>query len=159
LLFRAQPIPPAIEIHASDTRMALRSTGGARDVPVMKCRMCSQQLTSPGRLCRECERELERARRADLVAGELAEVVTRSHAANARTGWTTKLRAPRHVIALAFCVGVAAAGSAGVVQHESSRTARSVMLDVTATSVTRGREAPEHDAVASRDGRSAAPER
>ena len=38
--------------------------------PMMRCRMCSQRLPRPGKLCRECERELDRARlAANTVAG------------------------------------------------------------------------------------------
>jgi hypothetical protein len=130
ICFSARNAIHAIDIDANRRRIALAFTHDRLEGSVMKCRLCSQQLPRPGRLCRECERELERARHADVVVGDLAAVVTRTNAdANARSGWTTKLRAPRNVIALAFCVGVAGAGSAVFVQHDSSRTHRSVMLD------------------------------
>jgi len=45
-----------------------------------QCRMCSQRLTRPGRLCRECEHELQRARHVGLAIGELAPAVTCSEA-------------------------------------------------------------------------------
>lgn len=115
----------------------------------MKCRMCSQQLRRVGRLCSECERELERARRADCVVGEPGEVVANADAhARAEAGFATKLRTPRNVIALAFCVGIAAAGGAGLVQHDSSRTSRSVMLDFVPPAPAHRHEAPGRDAVA-----------
>jgi hypothetical protein len=135
--------------------MAFSRVRDVREGRAMKCRMCSHPLTRPGRLCRECERELERARRADFAMDELAGFVTRSDAdAPARHGWSAKLRAPRNVIALACCVGIAGAVSVGLVQHGSSRTARSVMLDVAPAAAT-GSEAARHDAIALRGERSA----
>ena len=40
-----------------------------------KCRMCSQRLTRPGKLCRECERELQRARAAAASVDTLSSAI------------------------------------------------------------------------------------
>jgi hypothetical protein len=148
----------ANDIDANDLRIAFAGKRDVREARAMKCRMCSQVLTRPGKLCRECERELERARRADFAVDELAEIVMRSDAGAPVRGWSTKLRTPRNVIALAFCVGIAGAVSAAFVQHDSSRTPRSVMLDMAPAAATH-RDAPPRDAIALRDGRSATAER
>ena len=49
------------------------------------CRMCSQRLTRPGRLCRECERELDRARATAESAGNLSSALPLIDAARMAT--------------------------------------------------------------------------
>jgi len=72
--------------------------------------MCSQRLTRPGRLCRECECELQRVRHAELAIGELPPPVTSSEAVRMAGGseWVARLRSPVAIVALAFAIGVAA---------------------------------------------------
>lgn len=71
-----------------------------------QCRMCSQRLTRPGRLCRECERELDRARHAGVTVGELAPEVAVPDAS--RVAGFSAMRWPRTpgtLIAAAFAIG------------------------------------------------------
>ena len=79
---------------------------------MMKCRMCSQRLTQPGKLCRECESELESARTA-AAAGALSPAVPLLEANplealdadGARGRWRSR---PAMLVA-AFAAGIAAA--------------------------------------------------
>lgn len=96
---------------------------------MMQCRMCSQRLTRPGKLCRECERELQRAQYAGLAIGDLAPVVTASETSR-MAGGIARLRAPGPVVAVAFAIGVAATVTLHVVDNsEAAATHGSVMLD------------------------------
>jgi hypothetical protein len=95
-----------------------------------KCRMCSHPLTRPGRLCRECERELARARQRDEAMGSIETVIADDAARAAEpTRPSARLRA-RNVVLLAFCVGLlGAAGLRFTVFDEHPTQTRSVMLD------------------------------
>jgi len=95
-----------------------------------QCRMCSKTLTRPGRLCRECERELSRARFAGLSAGEppLVGVVPET-LPTAGNEWLAHVRAPASVVAIAFAFGVAATVTLQVIEHSEAAVAHdSVML-------------------------------
>ena len=96
---------------------------------MMQCRMCSQRLPRPGRLCRECDRELERARHAGVSIGEAASAVPSVDGSPiAVIGW--RVRAPGPIIAAAFSVGVVAAIALHVIdKSEAAVTHGSVMLD------------------------------
>ena len=100
----------------------------------MKCRMCSQRLTRPGRLCRECERELERARSTAASVGDLSSAVPLSDAARMATvdpvGWTGGFRARPTVVVAAFSVGITIAAALHVVQgSQAGGKSESVMID------------------------------
>jgi hypothetical protein len=102
---------------------------------MMQCRMCSQRLPSAGRLCRECDRELERARYAGVSIGELAPALPAVDASRmAASGWRARARSPGPVIAAAFSVGLVAAVALHVVdKSEAAVTHGSVMLDARAS--------------------------
>ena len=95
-----------------------------------KCRMCSQRLTRPGRLCRECERELDRERAA---TDGLAAMVELPDAGDAGPEAANLGARPSRTVALlaAFGIGIGIAASAWVVH--GTRSARdagaSVMID------------------------------
>ena len=96
---------------------------------MMQCRMCSQRMTRAGRLCRECECELERARHAGLAAGVSVPAVLPD--APARAGWPAMLRAPGAIIGVAFAVGVAGAVALNLPDASHARVAsQSVMPGV-----------------------------
>ena len=96
----------------------------------MHCRMCSQRLPRPGRLCRECEQELDFARLARPAGGlapgpQLDEVLLAE-----ANHWTQRLPGRPIAILAAFSVGITAAATLYVVR--TSWTAprhESVMLD------------------------------
>jgi hypothetical protein len=102
---------------------------------MMQCRMCSQRLPRPGRLCRECDRELERARYAGVSIGELAPALASADASRmAASGWRARVRSPGPVIAAAFFVGLVAAIALHVVdKSEAAVTHVSVMPDTHAS--------------------------
>ena len=79
-----------------------------------KCRMCSQRLTRPGKLCRECERELDRERAA---ADGLAAVVELpdSGGAGPEAASLGALRSRTVALFVAFGLGIGIAASAWVV--------------------------------------------
>ena len=81
----------------------------------MHCRMCSQRLTHAGKLCRECERELQRARTAAASVDTLASTVPPIDAARMASadssGWARRIRSRPTVLVAAFSVGIATAGS------------------------------------------------
>ena len=97
---------------------------------MLKCRMCSQRLTRPGKLCRECERELDRDRAA---ADGLAAVVDLPGSGGARLEAATfgTLGSRTVVLFGAFAIGIGIAASAYVVQRARSAhdTGTSVMID------------------------------
>jgi len=107
------------------------------------CRMCSQRLPRPGKLCRECERELDRARlAANTVAGlaplgpPLAPPTIEELPGNG--AWTARLR-PRApiVAAVAFALGIAGAAVLYAAQGPAvSAQDGSVMLDRDVSHVT-----------------------
>ena len=95
-----------------------------------KCRMCSQRLTRSGRLCRECERELDRERAA---ADGLAAVVELPDSAGV-SPVPARFGAPRtRTVALfaAFAIGTGIAASAYVIHGTRSahEAGASVMID------------------------------
>jgi hypothetical protein len=98
---------------------------------MMQCRMCSQRLTRPGKLCRECEHELERARQAGVSIGELVPplaTVDTSHMTGTR--WVARLRSPGPVVAAAFAIGLVGAVSLHAIESSTAGvSAASVMLD------------------------------
>ena len=77
------------------------------------CRMCSQRLPRPGRLCRECERELDRARAVaasvDTLSPAMPLVDVARLANEPPGGWSAQLRSRPTVVVGAFAVGIAAA--------------------------------------------------
>lgn len=97
---------------------------------MMQCRMCSQRLTRPGKLCRECERELDRARHVGASIAELAATTPFDESHHRTAGWLERLRAPGPVVAAAFAVGLAGAVALHVVDAAQTGVAsRSIMLD------------------------------
>jgi hypothetical protein len=106
---------------------------------MMQCRMCSQRLTRPGKLCRECERELDRARLAAASVDDLAMALSpidASRMAGGGSPWSARLRTRSSVIAVAFAIGLGGALAIYHAQHPAvSTTAGSVMLDRDVSSV------------------------
>jgi hypothetical protein len=105
---------------------------------MMHCRMCSQRLTRPGKLCRECERELARARQAaasvDGAATAMPDIEPdRLMPASALAAWQRRgVRVP--LVVAAFVLGIGA--TAGVYTMERTAGAgESVMLDRDVTRV------------------------
>lgn len=101
---------------------------------MMQCRMCSQRLTRPGKLCRECGHELEQARLAGLPVDELAAVspvdASRMPVAEGGARCFGRLRSRGSVLAAAFTIGVVGATAAHLAQRSNAVTAPgSVMLD------------------------------
>jgi hypothetical protein len=102
---------------------------------MMQCRMCSQRLTRPGKLCRECERELGRARAAAASADTLSGAVplidaSRMAGAPPVEAWRARLRSRPALLVTAFSIGLATAAAGYVVQRTQSAPAdASVMLD------------------------------
>ena len=95
----------------------------------MHCRMCSQRLPRPGRLCRECEQELELARSARPQGGFAQGPRPDELLLIGASPW---LRMPSRpvVVAAAFAVGLSAAAAVYAI-HASWGTAgaESVMID------------------------------
>ncbi|HEX6136336.1 MAG TPA: hypothetical protein VF059_01650 [Casimicrobiaceae bacterium] len=106
------------------------------------CRMCSQPLTRPGRLCRECESELDRERLAaasigDLGASLLPLEASRPAEPGAQEGWQTRLWSRPLLVVGAFSIGLASAGTLYVAQRSLTPPgAESVMLDRDVSHVT-----------------------
>ena len=99
-----------------------------------RCRMCSQRLTRPGRLCRECERELDRARAiaasVDTLSPSMPLVDLARLANEPPGGWAGQLRSRPTVVVGAFAVGIAAAIAFYVVDvSHASAPGASVMID------------------------------
>ena len=100
----------------------------------MQCRMCSQRLTRPGKLCRECDQELARARATAASAEGLSSVSSLIQASEAasedRLAWTARLGSRPALVAAAFVVGVVAAIALYSVEgSHASGSATSVMID------------------------------
>jgi hypothetical protein len=97
------------------------------------CRMCSQRLTRPGRLCRECERELTRARMAGIpieppALPATSEVARMAMAANGVAPNRLLGRAP--LIVAVLSIGAAVAATFHVAGRSDAAVApRSVMLE------------------------------
>ena len=104
------------------------------------CRMCSQRLPRPGRLCRECERELDRARAVaasvDTLSPAMPLVDVARLANEPPGGWSAQLRSRPTVVVGAFAVGIAAAIAFYVVDlSHASAPGASVMIDRDLTNV------------------------
>ena len=99
---------------------------------MMQCRMCSQRLTRPGRLCRECEHELKRAEHAGYSIGEASPLDALAQAQPlAGREWLARLRAPGSVVTVAFAVGIAGAVTLHLADRsEAAQPRGSVMLDL-----------------------------
>ena len=97
------------------------------------CRMCSQRLTRPGKLCRECERELQRARTTAASVDTLSAGVPLIDAARMATtqpsGWARKFRSRPTVLVAAFSVGIATAATLHVAHRTEAAGSGSVMID------------------------------
>lgn len=100
---------------------------------MMQCRMCSQRLTRPGKLCRECERELGRARAVAASVDTLSvPLIDASRMAGTlpADSWRARLRSRPALLVTAFSIGLATASAAYVAQRTHAMSApASVMLD------------------------------
>ena len=98
---------------------------------VMQCRMCSQRLTRPGKLCRECDRELARARSLTASTEGLAAMALPldPSAIEMQDGlaWTSRLTSRSALVVGAFVMGSALAAALYTVEH-SRASGESVML-------------------------------
>ena len=106
---------------------------------MMRCRMCSQRLTRPGRLCRECEHELDRSRAAASVdtLSSAMPLIDATRAVEPASGWSARLRTRPVMLAVAFAVGVAGAATFHLTQPTGGPGGgSSVMLDRDLTRVT-----------------------
>src|SRR4051812_44097967 len=98
----------------------------------MRCRMCSQRLPRPGKLCRECELEVNLSRSTATTLGGVVAPdphVDETLPMPGVVGWAARLPRPT-VIAAAFAVGLTVAAAVYVVNGWSGLgTGRSVMID------------------------------
>lgn len=94
---------------------------------MMHCRMCSQRLPRPGRLCRECEQELELAHAARQTASPVQGTHPDELYLAGLTGWKRFPSRPIVVVA-AFVVGVSAAAAVYGLRG-ASNAGESVMFD------------------------------
>jgi hypothetical protein len=97
----------------------------------MQCRMCSQRLTGPGKLCRECDRELARARSLTASTEGLASMPLPldPSALELQDGlaWTSRLTSRTAIVVGAFVIGSALAAALYSVEHARA-SGESVML-------------------------------
>jgi hypothetical protein len=98
-----------------------------------QCRMCSQRLTGAGKVCRECERELESARFAGVSVDALAAAVPLIDASRVAgtedgAGRFGRRYSRGSMIAAAFSVGLVGAIALHLAQR-SNAAPGSVMLD------------------------------
>jgi hypothetical protein len=107
---------------------------------MMQCRMCSQRLTRPGKLCRECEHELDRARYSGISIDALVAQSGGGEASRlAEPGWLSRVRSPATIVAVAFAIGVGSAGLVHIVETQPpSAPVHSVMPDVDEPTPIRG---------------------
>ena len=89
--------------------------------------MCSQRLPRPGRLCRECEQELELAQSARSLAGPVHGTQPDELYLAGLSGWK-RFPARLIVVVAAFVVGVSAAAAVYGLRG-SSNDGGSVMID------------------------------
>jgi len=94
---------------------------------MMHCRMCSQRLPRPGRLCRECEQELELAHSARPLAGPVHGAQPDELYLAGLSSWKRFPSRPIVVVA-AFVVGVSAAAAVYGLRT-STNAGESVMID------------------------------
>jgi len=105
---------------------------------MMQCRMCSQRLTRPGKLCRECERELARARQAAASVDGAGTAVPEIEpdqlvSASALAAWQRRgVRVP--LVVAAFVLGIGATAGVYTMQRTTG-AGESVMLDRDVTRV------------------------
>ena len=126
------------------------------------CRMCSQRLTRPGRLCRECERELTRARMAGVPlepsGAPATDEVARMAVTTRDMGGAPRLRGRAPVVVAALAIGAAIAATLHASQRfDAADAPRSVMLERDLSDL-RPRAFAPVDAPAARVGRAAASE-
>jgi hypothetical protein len=98
----------------------------------MQCRMCSQRLTRPGRLCRECDQELARARALAAAGDGLSPVapLTGASTFDDLLVSAARLTSPPGVVVVAFVVGIVAAIAVySVERSHASGSGESVMID------------------------------
>lgn len=98
---------------------------------MMHCRMCSQRLTRPGKLCRDCERELDRARFAAASVegpGDLLPTFDASGAMATRSGWVALARPRASIVAFAFVLGLTGA-AAIYLAGQTAPAQQSIMLE------------------------------
>jgi len=98
----------------------------------MDCRMCSQRLPRPGRLCRECEQELNLARSTaktvDGLSAPAPDVDERLPMLGA-VGWAARLPRSTAIVA-AFAVGITVAVAVYALNGSpGAGPGRSVMID------------------------------
>ena len=97
----------------------------------MHCRMCSQRLPRPGRLCRECEQELNFSRSAAKALATMSSPnpgMDESLLMSAATGWTSRL--PRStVFVAALAAGISVAAAFGLDGWRGATPRDSVMID------------------------------
>ena len=95
--------------------------------------MCSQRLPRPGKLCRECEREIQRAQAAAASLDDLSSAVPVIEAAGMATAdsldWPGRLRSRPPVVAIALSAGFAIAVGLYVVRWPNVAATGSVMID------------------------------
>lgn len=99
-----------------------------------QCRMCSQRLTGPGKLCRDCERELERARIAGVSVDEWSAVplidASRIAPTEEGAGRLGRRYSRGSMIAAAFTVGLIGAMAFDIaLRSDAAAVPGSVMLD------------------------------
>ena len=98
---------------------------------MMHCRMCSQRLTRPGRLCRDCERELDRERFAAASVEGLGDTLPTFDGpgvAGSRSERLAFARPRATIVAFAFALGLA--GAAALYLAERAAPAQqSIMLE------------------------------
>ena len=97
----------------------------------MHCRMCSQRLPRPGRLCRECDQEVSFARsRAKAFDGLPPPGFDVEGVEPGGARWTARVATRPIIIAAAFVAGIAGAGAFYAVGGTPGAFARqSVMID------------------------------
>ena len=82
---------------------------------VMQCRMCSQRLTRPGKLCHECDRELARARSLTASTEGLAAMPLPLDPSAIEIqdslAWTSRLTSRTALVVGAFVMGSALAAA------------------------------------------------
>jgi hypothetical protein len=125
---------------------------------MIHCRMCSARLPRSGRLCRECEFEIDRARataESNTGLSSLAPLIDDSRLIDGIVSqWSARLHSPIMLV-VALAVGVTTAAALHVVQRPHVPTeSESVMIGRDLTGI-RARSLPMSGA-ASRSGDSAA---
>jgi hypothetical protein len=102
--------------------------------------MCSQRLTRPGKLCRECERELQRAQAVAASVDDLSSAIPVIDAAGMATAdsldWPGRMRSRPPVVAIALSAGFAIAVGLYVIRGPNTAAPiDSVMVDRDLSSV------------------------